>query len=364
MKYLPHTAISSYRAFLRTEDGSEEMPNLKARLELFSKWTAPRIRSATRDDLIEFLSPLWSLRMWGNRAVYIDQVIEDNGLAKTREALAGLLWGKAPLAQRWNTFRSEIRRIGPAIMSELLAHLHPTECLPWNGVSLQVFRLLNVPKVPTQSYQVDGANYTRLSKIGADIAAEMRAAGFRNATLMEVNYFLWWLNENPEQLGQPTTSEPEAAPLEKTTAKAAEFLHNDVRDKIADIGKWLGLRSQTEVKVANGAVVDAIWEATIGNMGRVIYVFEVQTRGSTDSLLMNLMKSLNNPAVQGVVAVSDGKQLERIKKEAAELKELRDKLKIWDYAEVLAVHKSMESVNSKINALGLVPQGFDRAFPS
>ena len=32
-----------------------------------------------------------------------------------------------------------------------------------------------------------------------------------------------------------------------------------------------------------------------------------------DSLILNLLKSLNNPAVQGVVAVSDKVQLERIK---------------------------------------------------
>ena len=52
----------------------------------------------------------------------------------------------------------------------------------------------------------------------------------------------------------------------------------------------------------------------VGNMGRILYVFEVQTKGSIDSLLINLFKALNNPAVQGVVAVSDREQLEKIKK--------------------------------------------------
>jgi hypothetical protein len=43
----------------------------------------------------------------------------------------------------------------------------------------------------------------------------------------------------------------------------------------------------------------------------------VQTKGGIDSLILNLIRSLNNPAVQGVVAVSDLAQIERIKKEAA-----------------------------------------------
>ncbi len=90
----------------------------------------------------------------------------------------------------------------------------------------------------------------------------------------------------------------------------------------------------------------------------LVYVFEVQTKGSIDSLILNLLKSLNNTAVQGVVAVSDPKQLEKIKNHALDVKELKDKLKYWDYEEVLGVHESLEFVNASINNLGLVPQGF------
>lgn len=93
-------------------------------------------------------------------------------------------------------------------------------------------------------------------------------------------------------------------------------------------------------------------------MGRVIYVFEVQTKGSIDSLIVNLLKSLNNPAVQGVVAVSDSKQLEKIEDHAEGVTGLRDKLKLWDYKEVLDVHENLEYVNESINQLVLVPDGF------
>jgi hypothetical protein len=93
-------------------------------------------------------------------------------------------------------------------------------------------------------------------------------------------------------------------------------------------------------------------------MGRVMYVFEVQTRGSINSLILNLLKSLNNPAVQGVVAVSDGKQLDKIKSHAQAVKDLSDKLKCWDYENVLKVHEDLAFVNESINKLGLVPEGF------
>jgi hypothetical protein len=62
--------------------------------------------------------------------------------------------------------------------------------------------------------------------------------------------------------------------------------------------------------------------------------------------------------VQGVVAVSDANQLEKIKLEVATVPGLKDKLKCWDYTEVLKVHDALESVYEAINSLGLVPQGF------
>lgn len=128
-------------------------------------------------------------------------------------------------------------------------------------------------------------------------------------------------------------------------------------DRIRDIGSLLGFRAEVEKKVADGAVVDAIWEVSVGNMGRITYVFEVQTCGSLDSLLLNLMKAKNNPSVQGIVAVSDAKQLEKIKKEASSLKGIRDELKFWDYNDVLKVFDALSNAYESINSLGLVPSG-------
>jgi hypothetical protein len=93
-------------------------------------------------------------------------------------------------------------------------------------------------------------------------------------------------------------------------------------------------------------------------MGRVIYVFEVQSKGSIDSLLMNLLKAWNNPAAQGVVAVSDLKQLEKIKDQSAQLSDLAKGLRFWDYEEVLKIHEGLEMANESINKLSWVPDSF------
>jgi hypothetical protein len=194
----------------------------------------------------------------------------------------------------------------------------------------------------------------------SEIANEIGKLSGKEVNLLWVDYFIWselQVIDNLSGLLKPVNKKPDPNLVEVEKDKKS-FVHNEIRDKISDIGEWLGLQTETEKKVAEGAVVDAVWEATIGNMGRVIYVFEVQTSGSVDSLLMNLLRSLNNPAVQGVVAVSDSQQLEKIKKEASSIHALSGKLKYWNYEEVMKVHEALSGVYASIIALGLVPQGF------
>ncbi|GHT63604.1 hypothetical protein AGMMS50239_19850 [Bacteroidia bacterium] len=178
--------------------------------------------------------------------------------------------------------------------------------------------------------------------------------------LLAVDYFIWQelqVQSNLSKLTIGSISSDSVDAIEKVSPKDKEFIHNDIRDKLAEIGRWLGFNTDIEKKVAAGAIVDTVWEVIIGNMGRVIYAFEVQTSGSIDSLILNLMKVKNNKAVQGIIAVTDQKQIEKIKKEIGDLREFNGELKFWDYTGVLKVHESLQYVNESINNLGLVPSG-------
>ena len=123
------------------------------------------------------------------------------------------------------------------------------------------------------------------------------------------------------------------------------------------IGELLGFESRAEVHITAGAVVDAVWEAKIGNMGKAIYVFEVQSKGSIDSLILNLKKAQNNAAVQAVVAVADEAQLAKIIKESRGVIEEKD-LRTWDSEDVLAVYDALVRAHESINNLALVPDSF------
>lgn len=158
----------------------------------------------------------------------------------------------------------------------------------------------------------------------------------------------------------PFAEKKEQKPLEvkkNVTVKAAQSLHDEIKEKLVVIGELLGFDSRSEVKIAIGAIVDVVWEAKIGNMGKAIYVFEVQSKGSIDSLILNLKKAQSNAAVQAVVAVADEEQLDKIISESAGVIEAKS-LRRWDSEEVLAVYDSLVRAHESINKLALVPESF------
>lgn len=330
------------------------------RILYYQSWTKERILAMSKEEMLEYISKLWAMLIWGNKQYVVDQMINDNGFAQFKTELAEMIWGKAPIEQRWDHAMKSIKHMGPAMMSELLCHVYPNDYLIWNRRAFVGFNYLGIPKLPRYNYQLTGKKYKELSAIGKEIATEMDALGALDNTLLAVDYFLWEELQVEDNLSKiyaaKTKEDPAIEDPEDISKDKDKFIHNEVRDAIRDIGLWLGFKAEIEKKVADGSVVDAVWEATIGNMGRVLYVFEVQTKGSIDSLILNLLKAKNNPAVQGIVAISDEAQLEKIRKHAAPV--LGSALKLWDYREVWKIHESLEFVNQSINKLKLVPDGF------
>lgn len=319
-------------------------------------YTKEKLLYMSEEELFDFIAPLWAMAMWGNKHYQVDNIIEANGMPLLREQLSNLIYGTTSLEKRWDEFRSKIKGVGPAIMSELLCKTYPQQYLLWNRKTYNGFSVLQIPALPRYEARLNGKTYEYLSAKGREIVGYAKENGYAEVfDMLTLNSFIWQeLQVTPESVKTDKESSEELIPKNN---KEAAFIHNDIRDKIADIGRFLGFSAEVEKKIATGAIVDAVWEVTIGNMGRVIYVFEVQTSGSIDSLILNLMKAKNNKAVQGIIAVTDLKQIEKIKKEVATLS-IKDEVKYWDFEEVLKVHESLQFANESINNLGLIPVGF------
>ncbi len=350
------SVLSNYKKWADNNkaEAKSEYNERHALCDEMQSYTKERLQNLTEDEFFNLIAPLWAMRMWGNKKYQLDNIVESNGMDLLREQLVNLFYGKTSIECRWDEFRKKVKGMGPAIISELLNKFKPDEYILWNKKSLAGFTALGIPKVPKNSSALEGKKYAYLSEVGRELVASAKKQGFSEIEdLLALNYFIWQeLQIEPIGLEVAIEDKPE-----KETEQQKTFVHNDVRDRIRDIGSFLGFKAEIEKKIADGAVVDAIWEVSVGNMGRITYVFEVQTSGSIDSLLLNLMKAKNNPSVQGIVAVSDAKQLEKIKKEASGLKAIRDDLKFWDYNDVLKVFEALSNAYESINSLGLVPSG-------
>ncbi len=349
------TKLNEYSRLESSDKQKSETEALERKdaIKFYKGFTKQKILNLDTDGIYEFLAPLWALKMWGNRHTKIDALIADNGLDKLKKLFSELLYGKDKLEKRWDSFRKNVHGVGPAIMSELLSKIYPKEFIIWNRKTHNAFLQLGINNIPRYESRLDGKNYIAFCDTAKEMLRESKKFGITD--MLHLDYFMWEMFDDSIPLDAYTIQE-KTTTLKKSK-KDSNFDHNDIRDKIREIGLFLGFNANIEKKVADGAVVDALWEATIGNMGRVIYVFEVQTSGSIDSLILNLIKVHSNKAVQGIVAVSDSIQLEKIKKEVKGTS-LDSHLKYLDYIEVLKIHESLQYATEKINALGLVPDGF------
>lgn len=335
----------------------ENWTERKERKEYYQSFAQDRLIAMSEEDFLEYISKLWSMLIWGNKKYVVDKLIADNGFANIKTQLSDLLYGEKPIEKRWDTFRKSVKGLGPATMSELLTYANPQEYVIFNKTTILCYAYLDIPDMPKYDYQYTGKKYTEVCTVAKEIAAELKQTGARDYDLLAVDYFLW--DEILPLAEKKTIEAPATPPMQKQPATASDTksLHNELKEKLVAIGELLGFDSRSEVKITTGAIVDAVWEAKIGNMGKAIYVFEVQSKGSIDSLILNLKKAPSNAAVQAVVAVADEEQLAKIIRESTGVIDEKS-LRTWDSEDVLAVYDSLVRAHESINKLALVPESF------
>lgn len=327
----------------------------KERKAYYQSFTRAKLLAMSEDDFFAYISKLWSMLIWGNKKYVVDKLIADNGFDVLKKQIAELLYGTASVEKRWDTFLKSVKGMGPATISELLTYANPDEYVIFNKTTILCYTYLEIPGMPKYNYQYTGKKYAEVCSLAKEISAALKSAGAEDYDLLAVDYFLWDEVLPLAEKKEPVDQEP-VAPIPKS-ASDSKSLHDEIKEKLVAIGELLGFESRSEVRITTGAVVDAVWEAKIGNMGKAIYVFEVQSKGSIDSLILNLKKAQSNAAVQAVVAVADEEQLAKIIRESAGVIDEKS-LRTWNSDDVLAVYDSLARAHESINKLALVPESF------
>lgn len=329
----------------------------RERKEYYQLFTKDKLLKMTEDEFYEYISKLWSMLIWGNKKYVVDKLINDNGFETLKKQLAELLYGTSPIEKRWDIFLKSIKGMGPATMSELLTYANPEEYVIFNKNTILCFAYLDIPDMPKYNYQYTGKKYAEVCEIAKGISKELKESDAADYDLLAVDYFMWDEILPLAEKKEVKTDETNTSKNKIVSDKDSKSLHDEIKEKLVVIGELLGFESRSEVKITTGAVVDAVWEAKIGNMGKAIYVFEVQSKGSIDSLILNLKKAQSNAAVQAVVAVADEAQLAKIIIESNGVIDEKS-LRTWDSEDVLAVYDSLVRAHESINKLALVPESF------
>ena len=116
--------------------------------------------------------------------------------------------------------------------------------------------------------------------------------------------------------------------------------------------RWDDFRKN--VKVIGPAIMSELLCKTYPDQFILWNVKAVNAFKALDSLVLNLMKAKKYKAVQGIIAVTDEAQIEKIKKEIASLPQIRDEVKFWNYKDVIATHTSLTSAMESINGFAKV----------
>ena len=366
--------VETYR-----DDIFKDIVKARDQKEFYAQFSKQKLRDIDSLDLEKFIVQLWAMGQWGDKHGRVKKFIlpkNEGDYSQIGKMLAEFIYGEKPLASRWDDF--VVTGFGPAMKSEILFHFNRTEYIVWNTPTRRAFEIIGMPSMPVYNYQVTGEKYEDICRYAKKLLSSMEKILENNISMTEVNEFIWLLSRRKYKIaaGEPLLShssvEPSSSPNEDDSPPNEDgsspnedgslpnrdtSWHNEMQDKIVEIGSFLGFDSEIEGNIVSlpNRFYDAIWKFKIGNMGQIAYVFEVQNKGSIDSLIVKLLTAANQPNVQAVVAVSDDKQLEKIGSRFKETDVNHRKLILWNIDDVIHVHEMLESAYSSLNSLGLVP---------
>lgn len=346
--------VPAFRRYLDNIEHEDDFLERQARHELYTQLlSASGLSQMSELEFGQLVSSLWANRIWGNKGYLVDKIIGDNGLNTLKEQLKRLLWGKGDIGTRFDAFRKAVKGLGTASITELLAFVHPEMCGVWNDTTRQAISLLDFDLPVLRKAQINGSEYQAYNALLAGIQAELAQHGIDDQDLLGVNYFLFTVWEVGRE--QPPTTQRTVTPR----IPVEDFDHDEIVDQLVNIGQWLGFQAEKEKMVARGAKVDAIWQARIANLGVVTYVFEVQRRGSVDSLILNLQRAQNNPTVQRLIVVANTADIERIRQEIATLPEsFRKSVGYMEVREAVRAAELIGELSGLIGKLELVRSEF------
>jgi hypothetical protein len=337
--------LTEFEKWLDTDEGKEFLREREEKMREFrGLLNAEAIERLSEPDFRRIIVSLWAYVGWTNKDYVADRVLKSTDFNTLRSELKNLLYGAAPLADRYDRFFEKVKGIGPAGVTEILAFTEPKQYGIWNDKSRRALEILGLgQRLPTRKYKISGREYGEVNEALKSIFRIIKP-GEAEPNLVYVDFFLFYLVTRESSREAIVISEEDY-----------DFDHDEIVEKLVEIGSGLGFEANSEQQISKGARVDGLWLARIANLGVVSYVCEGQRGGSIDSLILNLQRARNNPTVQKLVVVANTRDLKKIKDEVESLSEdFRKSLAYLEAKDVKRASDLLSELNSIISRLELV----------
>ena len=337
--------MPKFRAWLKTEEGERFAVEREDKDHfIHTYFSFDNVEKIDGGVLRQLIQILWSFEMWTNKDWLLDQMLQSE-LQEIKKAFTNLLYGKDSLAERFDEMR-EIRMMGAATISEILAHYDPSNYPIWNKrAKASLIKIgINSNLLPKSS-QISGSQYANFVEVVKPVFKIVRQSYPEINDLLLFDFLLYYISTLIEEK------------VEKALVQTEEkFDHDNTILKLLQLGDSLGFEIQKEVNVASGCRVDAVWKSRIANLGMITYAFEVHKSGSRDSAILNLQRISNaDQTVQKVVIVSTDSEIEKFKGEIASLnEEFRNSVGYFSVEDLEEALLHQESLKKILGTIGLM----------
>lgn len=349
---LLRSLLPRFHHFLETE-GEQWQKERQDKDAFFARYFAEQqIDSLDEGVLRELIHILWAFNGWTNKDWLLQEMLR-SGLPAIRSSFKQLLYGTEPIPKRFDYIRKNVRMMGAACISEILAHHDHTEYPIWNSRSRQGLAVLGVDEARLpKSAQISGSQYASYCKLVQDVRSQVAREDPGFDDLFKLDFLLYYISI--EEIRPETPTEVSVLP----PAQGEDFEHDIVVDQVIELGDGLGFEVQKEFSVMPGCRIDAIWRSRVANLGTISYAFEVHRKGSRDSAILNLQRIRRDPTIQKVVIVSPRNELDQFKREIASLDEgFRNSVGYFEVRDLQHALSHVQGLKDILKTLGLLNMG-------
>lgn len=340
--------VPKFQQYLATE-GKQWLDERQEKDRFFQRhFSAQALDNLDEGVVRELIYILWAFNGWTNKDYIVEEMLQ-SGLATIRDAFRQLLFGNDPVVKRFNEVKKNVRMMGAASISEILAH-HDHETYPiWTSRSRQGLIGLGVSDdLLPRSVQISGSQYESFCKLVKNVRAEISTVYPEYSDLFKLDLLLYFIS-----LEQLTPDRPS---LSDTKEEAnGDFDHDAAIQQVLELGDGLGFEVQKEFSIMKGCRIDALWRSRVANLGTIAYAFEVHRKGSRDSAILNLQRVRRDPSIQKVIIVSSRTEIEEFKSEIQTLDEgFRNSIGYFEIHDLQRALDHLQALKNIMKSLGLL----------